>query len=672
MKNIIIKSKIVFAGFATGLVLQLNWAREFLNNKGLIFCIVQNWLRMLLSGLILMFLFLLIYNLLRYFTIRKTISINLKKVENFLSSFSILFLYLFWIPSENFLVILFFIVPVIYYLLNHGLIQKIKDNYTYFKNIYSIFIVLLILQISKDIILCYYKNSFNYYDFTKQIFVIFPFLTTFIIFPNFYILFYVISITIYYISTFIFDTHILIYGTELPASAYYAIWETNTSEAIDYILQYFNLKVFLLFIILLVIVLLPLVLYRKSKNVDFDLRLLIATLILGISYLTGSYEEAIPLKFYNNFKKYKKDLNTVREQIEFRKNKLINQSNIYCNSRSDSLTFVLVIGESASKYHQGLYGYARNTNPLLETIKNELYIFDSVIAPHSHTNPAMEKILTFANHENMEYLYTKRTIIEYYKDAGFKTFWLSNQQFANFFTTIPTAIGKLANWYYFTFSDNSDDPEKEYYDELLFKPFEIALDDKANKKFIVLHLMGSHSPKAKRYPKQFEKFIDWNGIERKSFHTEWRKDLINSHDNSVLYTDYVLFNFIKKLKERNLYSVLLYFSDHGEELYDYRDFWGHAEGNASIYSMDIPFILWVSEKYKNKNKERIKDFPNYLKRKYQTDDVIHSIIDLTGCYSADFDSTRSIFSPHFIKRKRIIFNKDYDSLLLNNKLSVTD
>jgi len=470
--------------------------------------------------------------------------------------------------------------------------------------------------------------------------------------------------------------HIITYGVDLPPSAYYAIWETNNAEASDYIFQYLDFRIILIHLFILIIsgiLFIKLIKIKDISNPPFYARIILVLIILIASYFTKASEKNIPNKFINSYLKFKTELKSFKESIEYRQSRALKERGpIKCDENKPGI-MVIVIGESASKYHQGLYGYQRNTNPLLSSIRNELFIFDSVIAPHSHTNPVISKVMTFADFDNMDYLYSKRNIIEYFKDAGYKTFWLSNQPFIEKFSTIASSIGTTADWYVFTNNQNDgDENELNSFDEVLFKPFEIALNDKSEYKFIVLHLMGSHSPKDRRYPSEFDIFKDWQGIPDKPYNSEWKKNVINAHDNSVLYNDSILYELIMKVKAKNKKSVFLYFSDHGEELYEYRDFWGHAEGNASIYMLDIPFILWLSDEYIITHADKVKNIKTYLTRKYQTDCVIHSIIDLAGCRSEEFDSSKSIFSPYFKYRKRFIRDCNYDSLINLGKKSITD
>jgi heptose-I-phosphate ethanolaminephosphotransferase len=103
----------------------------------------------------------------------------------------------------------------------------------------------------------------------------------------------------------------------------------------------------------------------------------------------------------------------------------------------------------------------------------------------------------------------------------------------------------------------------------------------------------------------------------------------------------------------------LYFSDHGEEVYDKIDFSGHSADQVITQNIyEIPLLLWVSEKYKHN-----KSIPNNFNSKYLTDDLFHSIADLVDVKSEEVDSSRSIFSEHFKERKRIIRDTiDYDIL----------
>lgn len=133
---------------------------------------------------------------------------------------------------------------------------------------------------------------------------------------------------------------------------------------------------------------------------------------------------------------------------------------------------------------------------------------------------------------------------------------------------------------------------QEKYDDALLPELSNAMKEDNPKKLIILHMMGSHGEYYRRYPKEFAHFTDENIEEAgRSFLTKKKKQLISEYDNSILYSDMIISNMIdtlKKFEEKK--SLFVYFSDHGEEMYDVRDFAGHSKGYV-----DIPFIIWASD-----------------------------------------------------------------------------
>jgi heptose-I-phosphate ethanolaminephosphotransferase len=662
--------KIFLSGLIVGIIIQLNWAQGFLVNKGLIACFGRYWLRIVISGICGGVIFLLSNLIIA--AINKGEKGISEKFCSFLNCFNVLILYLFFTPSTSTLIFLFLLVPIIYrskeYLNN--IIKNIE-----FKNLAYIYLIIAILLYFNELLLLIYsKPNYNYIHYFSLLLVPLIYLIIPLLFPSISRIYAIIISIIYSIPAIIANSHIILYGVEMPASTYNAIWETTVTESSAFIKDYASFPIIGINLLLLALIVIVITRIKKSASSRISIydRLVIISILLFIQINENFSQKDIPSKFITSYIQFKNDLKKYRSEFEFRKNNpLGKQADISCSDTSQ--TFVLIIGESASKYHQGLYGYSRNTNPLLDSIRDELYVFDSVISPHSHTNPVLAKVLSFANFESMEPLYKKRSLIEYMKDAGYKTYWLSNQQFANEFNTLSTMIGMQADDHVFTNYNNIDSSgSTPIYDGVLLKYLSKALDENTKKKFIVLHLMGSHSDKSKRYPTSFNVFKDTSGIPWRKYNRPWVYEVTNEHDNSVLYNDYVLYQSINLLKNKSTNSIWLYFSDHGEEIFDYRDFGGHSEGNASIYMFDIPFILWLSDDYKKLHKNKVKNFQFYLNRRYQTDDVIHSIIDLSGCYSADYDSTKSIFSPYFKFEKRFISTFDYDSLIRSGKKSITD
>ena len=119
-----------------------------------------------------------------------------------------------------------------------------------------------------------------------------------------------------------------------------------------------------------------------------------------------------------------------------------------------------------------------------------------------------------------------------------------------------------------------------------------------------------------------------------------------------------MYSIIDELKKVNGAAFLLYFSDHGEEVFDNQVYSGRSFEKISKGMCEIPFIFWCNEDFK-----RISGFTIDVKKAYCTDDVIHSILDLMKINYSLFDRKRSIFSPQFEEKPRKINGLLYDDLI---------
>jgi glucan phosphoethanolaminetransferase (alkaline phosphatase superfamily) len=99
---------------------------------------------------------------------------------------------------------------------------------------------------------------------------------------------------------------------------------------------------------------------------------------------------------------------------------------------------------------------------------------------------------------------SRKNFLTAYKEAGFKTFWLSNQISFGQFDTPVSVFAKEADVIQFMnlggFTNNSN------FDQILLEPLQHAIADPAPKKLIVLHTLGNHWNYSQRYPKAFDKW----------------------------------------------------------------------------------------------------------------------------------------------------------------------
>jgi lipid A ethanolaminephosphotransferase len=294
--------------------------------------------------------------------------------------------------------------------------------------------------------------------------------------------------------------------------------------------------------------------------------------------------------------------------------------NVTVKDSSKSIV-VLVIGESARRKNFSLYGYEKNTNPLLSQTKN-LYHFNATsfatyttagvkaILEHTHTDDLYEILPNYLNRNNVEVIW--RT-----------TNWGEPPiHIKNYFD--KTALQKDCR------GDSCD------YDEILLKGLkEQILATSKNKIFVVLHTSTSHGPSySKKYPPQFENFKPvCNSVDLGNC---TQTELINAYDNTIIYTDYILHELIEELKQIPEYkSSMIFVSDHGESLGEKNLYMhGMPKSIAPQEQYEIPFLVWLSD---NSNRQ-VKSLPELTQNH-----VFHSVLNFLGMQSSVYDENMNIY-----------------------------
>ena len=167
----------------------------------------------------------------------------------------------------------------------------------------------------------------------------------------------------------------------------------------------------------------------------------------------------------------------------------------------------------------------------------------------------------------------------------------------------------------------------------------------------MIHLYGTHEPFKERYPAEFEKFSASD--ENKSEET-WRQ-ITAEYDNAVLYNDFIVNEIIQRFEDKN--AVLIYISDHGEEVYDGRDFFGHSvEEDGNVHMIEIPALVWASKEFRKNYPEKISALNAAVDQPYRTDYLIHALLDIMDIHTTSFDETKSIINEKFDSTRPRIYN----------------
>lgn len=184
--------------------------------------------------------------------------------------------------------------------------------------------------------------------------------------------------------------------------------------------------------------------------------------------------------------------------------------------------------------------------------------------------------------------------------------------------------------------------------------------------FYAIHLIGAHPAYYQRYPSSFSKFSpkdlrkhNLDSLPNARKLTESELATKAQYLNAIAYNDQIVSEIFKRFKEKN--AIVFYLSDHGQEVYNIRDF---AEHSGSRFGVEIPFVIYMSESFKHAYPEIAKKVEEARGKPFMSDDFIHSLLDLAGIKAKDLQDSRNVFSPYFdSSRRRITGDKDYDNEL---------
>jgi len=355
-------------------------------------------------------------------------------------------------------------------------------------------------------------------------------------------------------------------------------------------------------------------------------------------------EPAVPWQFAFGLVKYETQLAQMQSLLE-QNQRIPPVANLVDAHAGLPATLVLVIGESTNRQHMSLYGYARDTSPRLTAMREQLTIFNEVVASRPYTIETLQQALTFADQENPDLYLSRPSLMNIMKQAGYKTYWITNQQTLTKRNTMLTNFSEQTDEQIYL--NHSRSQNSYQFDGNVLDPFAKILDDGAERRFIVVHLLGAHMRYEYRYPEEFAVFQDARGLP--GWVTDKHLAMINHYDNAVRYNDHVVASLIERLDDKGGRSLLLYFADHGEDVYDTpnHDFIGRNEARPTPAMYTVPFLLWRSPEWKAAYPRQ---FGGQTERPYQTAHLIHTWADLVGLRFDDYDPTKSVVNAGFKER----------------------
>lgn len=341
------------------------------------------------------------------------------------------------------------------------------------------------------------------------------------------------------------------------------------------------------------------------------------------------------------------------------------------SASNDSLNVIVVIGESYIREHAALYGYPLQTTPFLshEQKEGRLFVFTDMVSPYNQTTRVIRNLLSCNSLGHHEDWSSAPPFTAIYKKNGYHVTMYDNQK--NFDMGFVFAYSLNTYLYH---------PQimKVCYHETNDSTFEFdgqMVDDyqkrqtPSAKRLVLFHLLGQHVGFEYRYPKNFAYFNEDSLSFRKEpwLTKDMREDIVH-YDNATRYNDHVLQQIIGLYDQQN--TIVVYLSDHGEEVYDYRensgrDDWGMGSDPRQVlrWQYMVPFVVWCSDKYAATHPDIIKQLQNATSRPAMLDNVCQLLFHLSDLETPYYNKTRDVLSSDYVCPKRILNESiDCDSL----------
>lgn len=476
------------------------------------------------------------------------------------------------------------------------------------------------------------------------------------------------------LAAFVMEAFVLYqYNALLGVGTVNSLFETNPKESAEFLKTFVGVEGLALAAVVIILVYL-LVKHKPWKRAQIDLisQRVLAGIVFVLSAAYGIYmcigypglmfggENLTPLTrlmgavntAWKNHVAYQELVAKLDDDIHLSRN----------DGRITNIVFIL--GESTNRNHMHLYGYELPNTPNLDEMakKGEIVYFTNVVSAHSTTVASLSKIFTFCNHEAPKPWYEYNNLIDIMNAAGYKTHWLSNQESSGIWGNVAQIYAAHSDVSHYTQIRDSQEDDGRVDGELFPLVDNAIASASADKNFYVVHLMGCHLAYYNRYPYIFTKFTEKDITGN---YNDDQKEVISQYDNAIYYNDYIVSGIIDKFRETNTDTIVIYLPDHGEAVYDEEGINGHIEENPSRHMIEVPLIMWASEKFKQNHPEKWELIREAVHNPYMTDDMIHTVLDIADIGTVDFDPERSIINREFNRyRPRFFDDKDYDNEIL--------
>ncbi|MGC9552755.1 phosphoethanolamine transferase [Vibrio metoecus] len=184
------------------------------------------------------------------------------------------------------------------------------------------------------------------------------------------------------------------------------------------------------------------------------------------------------------------------------------------------------------------------------------------------------------------------------------------------------------------------------YDIAMLENLDQEIADQNGNRMIFMHIIGSHGPTYfKRYPKEMAVYQP--DCPRADIENCSVEQIVNTYDNTIRYTDYVLAQLMTKLEslQKDYNTALIYISDHGESLGENGMFLhGMPYNLAPDYQTQVPLLVWMSQGFSQSKGIDVDCLRSKTHLPYSHGNLFHSLLGVMDVSTEAYETSLDLFS----------------------------
>lgn len=361
--------------------------------------------------------------------------------------------------------------------------------------------------------------------------------------------------------------------------------------------------------------------WRVVSKAVFALLLLCSSILVYIGLFTTICYEQISLPTVSQLVFSFRNIQDNRKYMRHLEAAVAGTDGALTIPAEEAPAIVYVIGESMNKHHLPLYGYPLQTCPRLseEKEKGNLMVFTQATTPYPATELVMDMVMSpYMEGDSLPW-HRQPLMPAIFRHAGYKVSYHDNQ------TSRVQADAKWDSKFMWYFNSSKIERACFNYRNPMLHPYDLPFVREQlrhacfeSPSLAIFHLKGQHLPAAHRYPSDYRAvFTSGDYAYRRDLDAEQRQT-VACYDNAVRYGDEVISLLIDAVAGKD--AILIFHSDHGEEVHDYRDQYGRTmeEPTPGIRRniFEVPFVIYTTPEFRTRHAELYEELRGIASRPF--------------------------------------------------------